>query len=233
MDSIAYKLIKTRNFKNLFSISVGKVYSDNIELKNYIGNYSRWSTDVTNGILKIDEKEFKVQYLGTVSTSDNMWFTAEMEQQIPDQYVDYAIKSREMFTQLELNEFCEGKIALTEEITGDKLATIYCAFMPISGPCTYLKMQSNDLIFYMCLENIPQNLFEKIGSSKFVPRIMEIINNNKNIDHKLMIQSFLLNNKCQLIDNDNSIVAIFDENSKIVFNFDENNRLISTEGALN
>ena len=55
-------------------------------LKDYLGSFSNWDTDVREGILKLDERPFKVEYIGTTSTSDNFWYSAEEESLIPEEY---------------------------------------------------------------------------------------------------------------------------------------------------
>lgn len=67
----------------MLSIYIGKVYSNQIELQSYLGQYQRWSVQINNGKLIIDEKEFDVDFLGTTSVSDGMWFNADLEKEIP------------------------------------------------------------------------------------------------------------------------------------------------------
>ena len=56
MKKVTFDLLKSNeiNFKNLFSICVGKVFSNNIEFLNYNENYSKWDTDLEIGKLMID-----------------------------------------------------------------------------------------------------------------------------------------------------------------------------------
>ena len=78
------------------------MFSDRIEFCEYLGNYKQWDVDLANGILLIDNKKFNVECIGTSSEKDGMWFSAELERQIPDDKVNMIIKARTLMKQLNL-----------------------------------------------------------------------------------------------------------------------------------
>lgn len=45
---------------------------------DYIGKYNHWDTNLERGFLKLDDRLFNVEYIGTTSVSDNFWYSSEL-----------------------------------------------------------------------------------------------------------------------------------------------------------
>ena len=230
MQSKAFKLLNEKSFQGLYDLSVGKVYSNKIEMMEYVGEAMSFDTDLKTCTLKLGEKGFDVDYIGTHSLEDNMWFTAELESQIPDAGVKEIITVRKLFSQIGLGEFYAEKLEVNENVTPEMLATIYTAFMPEQQ--VYYVGKSGSVSLFMRVKGLPSEVFAKISPVKFVPRVMEIISNCNVKNHKLMVESFLLNNGCVVKVKGNTVVGVFNE-TEITFVFDDQNRLVKTEGVLN
>lgn len=230
MQRKAFDLLKEKNFQELYDLSVGKVFSNNIELMEFVGPHGKFDTEFATCKLNLDEKEFAVDYIGTHSEADNMWFSAEIEKEIPDEGVNAIINIRKLLTQVGLEEICESKIETNEELTPDMIATIHTAFM--SEKQAYYKAKLGDVSLFMRLNDLPEEVFAKISPVKFIPRVMEIINTTNVKNHKLMVESFLLNNGSIVKVKGNTVVGVFGE-TEIKFVFDDLNRLVSADGVLN
>lgn len=230
MQVKAFELLKEKSYQALYDLSVGKVFSNRIEMAEYIGDYSRFDTDLKTCKLWLDEKEFDVDFIGTSSLDDNMWFSAEIERQISDAGVDEIINVRKLLTRVGLEKFCPAKIELSDKLTPDMLATIYTAFMPEKQ--AYYIGSSGDLSLFMRINSLPDELFSYISPAHFIPRVMEIISTTNVKNHKLMVESFLLNNGCTVKVKGNTVVGVFKE-TEITFVFDDKNHLLSTSGVLN
>ena len=230
MQSKAFKLLNEKSFQGLYDLSVGKVYSNKIEMMEYVGEAMSFDTGLKTCTLKLGEKGFEVDYIGTHSLEDNMWFTAELESQIPDAGVKEIITVRKLFSQIGLGEFYAEKLEVNENVTPEMLATIYTAFMPEQQ--VYYVGKSGSVSLFMRVKGLPSEVFAKISPVKFVPRVMEIISNCNVKNHKLMVESFLLNNGCVVKVKGNTVVGVFNE-TEITFVFDDQNRLVKTEGVLN
>ena len=216
------------NYKNIFSICIGKSYLFQSRFIDYIGKYSHWDTNIKEGILKLDERLFNVEYIGTTSTSDNYWYSSELESLIPDEYVNLMIKIRKTMQPLNLEQLTEGKIPLTNDINGYNLSMIYIAFAPenVAYFCG-----SGDTSIYMFVKQIPENIFKKMNSVEFSSKVMEITS-TFNVNHKLMVKALLCENEIDYNDDDNNIVAKFNENSVLTIEFDNNGLLKKVSGNL-
>ena len=216
------------NYKNIFSICIGKSYLFQSRFIDYIGKYSHWDTNIKEGILKLDERSFNVEYIGTTSTSDNYWYSSELESLIPDEYVNLMIKIRKTMQSLNLEQLTEGKIPLTNDINGYNLSMIYIAFAPenVAYFCG-----SGDTSIYMFVKQIPENIFKKMNSVEFSSKVMEITS-TFNVNHKLMVKALLCENEIDYNDDDNNIVAKFNENSVLTIEFDNNGLLKKVSGNL-
>lgn len=215
-------------YKNIFSICIGKSYLFQSRFIDYIGKYSYWDTNIKEGILKLDERLFNVEYIGTTSTSDNYWYSSELESLIPDEYVNLMIKIRKTMQSLNLEQLTEGKIPLTNDINGYNLSMIYIAFAPenVAYFCG-----SGDTSIYMFVKQLPENIFKKMNSVEFSSKVMEITS-TFNVNHKLMVKALLCENEIDYNDDSNNIVAKFNENSVLTIEFDNNGLLKKVSGNL-
>ena len=195
---------------------------------DYIGEYDYWNTNLKEGILKLDEKSFNVEYIGTTDISDNYWYSSELESLIPDEYVNLMIKIRKTMQSLNLEQLTEGKIPLTNDINGYNLSMIYIAFAPenVAYFCG-----SGDTSIYMFVKQLPENIFKKMNSVEFSSKVMEITS-TFNVNHKLMVKALLCENEINYNDDNNNIVAKFNENSVLTIEFDNNGLLKKVSGNL-
>ena len=224
------KLLKINeaSFRDILSICVGKTYLAQNRFIDYIGNYNRWDTDITKGILKLDNKLFNVEYIGTTSTADNYWYSSELERAIPDEYVNIMINTRKTMQNLHINKLTEGKILLQNDINGYNLSMIYIAFAPekVAYFCG-----SGDTSIYMFVKGLPEEIFKKINPIEFSSCIMQIIS-KFNVNHKLMIKALLTENEIKYTVEENNILAKFNEHSIITVEFDSSDRIINFSGNL-
>ena len=228
MQRKAFELLSQENYQELYDLSIGKVFSNRIELLEHLGEQIDVNSDLLLGKLDIAQKQYDVDYIGTSSKDDNMWFSAEVEEQLSDENVYEIMKVRKLLNQVGLGRFYKGKITLNENLTGEMLATIYAGFM--TSEQAYYTVEANGTALYMRIKGLPKEIFEKIGPAKFLPRVMEIINTTNVKNHKLMIESFALNNGCPIKVALNKVAVVFDE-GECEFVFDDANRLINTNGA--
>lgn len=216
------------DFKNIFSICIGKSFLYQSRFIDYLGKYNHWDTNVKEGILKLDDRIFDVEYIGTTSTSDNFWYSSELESIIPDEYVNLMINTRKIMQSLNLQKITDGKIELNDTITGYNLSMIYIAFAPEN--VAYFCGSGNTSI-YMFVKNLPEEIFKKMNSVEFSNRVVEIIS-KFNVNHKLLVKALLIENQIECNENQNNIVAKFNDNSILTIEFDNNDLLKSISGNL-
>jgi len=216
------------DFKDLFSICIGKSFLFQSRFIDYLGKYTHWHTNVKEGILELDNRLFNVEYIGTTSTSDNYWYSSELEKVIPDEYVNLMINTRKIMQSLNLEKLTEGKILLNNDINGYNLSMIYIAFAPEN--VAYFCGSGNTSI-YMFVKSLPEDIFKKMSSVEFSSRVMEIIS-TFNVNHKLMIKALLTENEIEYSDNQSNIIAKFNENSILTVKFDDNGLIKNIAGNL-
>ena len=221
-------LNSNNNFKDIFSICIGKSYLYQSRFIEYLGEYDSWDTNVKEGTLKLGERVFNVEYIGTTSNTDNYWYSSELESIIPDEYVDIMINTRKYMETLNLNELTPGKIMLNGDINGYNLSMIYITFAPQN--VAYFCGSGNTNI-YMFIKDLPNDIFRKMNSTEFTTRIMEIIS-TFNVNHKLMVEALLIENEIEYEENQKSIIAKFNENSIITVDFDNNGLIKNISGNL-
>jgi len=219
---------KNRDFKSIFSICIGRSWLYQIRFKDYLGKYGRWDTSVKEGVLKLDDRTFSVEYIGTTSDSDNYWCSAEMEKVIPDDYIDMMMNTRKTMESLSIPDLTEKKICMDEEVNAFNLSMIYLAFAPQN--VTYFCGKGYTSI-HMFVKNVPNEIFRTMEPKEFVTRVPEILS-EFDVDHRLMIQGLLSENDIEYQMDEKSIVAKFRENATITIKFNENNFITNISGDL-
>ena len=217
------------NFKNIFSICIGKSFLHQSRFIDYIGKYNRWDTSIKEGILKLDDKIFNVDYIGTTSVTDNYWYSSELEDAIPDQYVRFMMETRKLLESLNLAELAQGKIMLNGDINGYNLSMIYIAFAPEN--VTYFCGSGGNAQIYMFVKNLPDVILKKINSIEFTSYVMQIIS-TFNVNHKLLVKALLIENEITYESNQNNIIVKFDENSILTVQFNEKELIKNISGNL-
>lgn len=221
-------LLENINFKDIFSICIGKTYINQKRFKEYIGKYYKWNTDVKKGILQLDYKKFNVEYIGTTSNSDNYWYSAEIEMIIPSKYKKIIKEVKKEMEKININDITSNKILLDDEINGYNLSMIYIAFAKENLVCFN---GSGDTSIYMFVKKLPQELFRRINSVEFSTSVMEIIA-NFTVNHKLLVEALLIENDYEYQENNNNIIAKFSDKSILTIEFDNNNILKRISGNL-
>lgn len=220
-------LLENVNFKDIFSICIGKTYINQKRFIEYIGKYYKWNTDVKKGILQIDYKKFDVEYIGTTSKSDNYWYSAEVEQVIPNKYKKIIKSVKKEMEKINIKEISSSKIPLKDEINGYNLSMIYIAFAKEN--LAYFN-GSGDTSIYMFVKKLPKELFRRMTASEFSASVMEIIGQFV-VDHKLLVKALLIENDYPFEEEENKIIAKFSEKSVLTIEFNKISTKIS--GYLN
>lgn len=215
-------------YQDLLSICIGKSLANQQKFQEFLGRYTRWDTDVTQGVLVIDERIFEVEYIGTTSKEDQYWFTAEQEQMIPDEGVRLMLQIREKLKQKEIPEYYFPKVKLTKDINEHNLGMIFCALAP-KKVCYF--NGNGEVSIVMFVKNLPETIFEPINANQFFQIIIHIVQ-NFDINVKLMIESFLIENETLWEEKEQKITAYFDQEERLEFEF-KDGKLIHIDGNLN
>ena len=83
----------------------------------------------------------------------------------------------------------------------------------------------------MIFNKLPEKIFAPIDTNKFLNRTMEIIS-SFNINHRLMIKAFAINNKNSFEENLDNIKVYFENDTEFIFEFDNKNRIINDKGKM-
>ncbi len=221
------KIKKEMSYRDLLSICIGKAFANQKNFQDFLGTYHRWDTDVTQGVLLIDEKVFEVEYIGTTSKRDLCWYTAEQEQIIPDEGVQIMMRIREFLKEKEVPQFYFPKAKLTNEINEHNLAMIFC--MLADQKVCYFN-GSGEVSIVMFVKNLPETIFQPVSADRFFHIVMYLIQ-NYDIHAREMIHSFLLENDTDFLEEENKIIGFFENGNEIEFQF-EGEKLVHIEGNL-
>ncbi len=218
------ELNEDKNFNDVLAMCIGKIYSNQLELKEYLGNYSRWDVDLDSGKLYLDEKEYDVEFIGTSSNEDDMWFNADLEQ-IDDKYLQLLYKAYENIDKYGIGNLLPQKIELDDLYTDHAIASIYTAFTD-ANVC-YFK-GSGDVSIFAFIKGLPEEIFAPIGANRFFDRVYEMIMDYE-VNQKILIKGFALNNENEIDENEDRFIVKFKNGGEIVYTFDENDEMMEAD----
>jgi len=221
------KIEKGMSYQDMLALCIGKAFANQQNFQEYLGPYNRWDTDVTKGKLYIDDKTFDVEYIGTTSKKDMHWFTAEQEQVIPDEGVQMMMEIKEFLKEEEVPEFYFPTAKLTEEVNEHNLGMIFC-MLADKNVCYF--NGSGEVSIVMFVKNLPEEIFKPVSAERFARIAMQIVS-NYNLNAQDMIQSFLIENENEYLEENNKIIAFFENDTEIEFQFEEG-KLLRIEGNL-
>ena len=193
LKSKTISLLYDNNYKNLLSISIGKPYLFQRRFINYIGKYNNWFYDVKDGYLKIDERYFDVEFIGTTSNRDNFWYSADLEKIIPSKFLNLLSSSKSNLEKNKFGELTSSKILLDDKINGYDLSMIYIAFCKenVAYFCV-----GEDVKLYMYVKTLPKEIFTNPTAEEILYTIIEVIS-MINVNHKLLTHWLAIEYDCK------------------------------------
>lgn len=222
------KIKRGISYQDLLSICIGKAFANQEGFRSYLGDYRRWDTDVTQGVLVVDERVFEVEYIGTTSKGDSLWYTAEQEQVIPDAGIRMMLKIKKFLKEKDIPEFYFPRAQLSPTLSEHDLAMIFCALAE-DNVCYF--NGSGEVSIFMFVKNLPEEIFKPVPAQRFFQIAMHIVQNYR-VNAKKMIESFLIENETEYLAEENKITAFFENDTEIEFQFKED-KLVKVKGNLN
>jgi len=222
------KIKRGISYQDLLSICIGKAFANQESFRSFLGEYRRWDTDVTQGVLVVGEKVFEVEYIGTTAKGDSLWYTAEQEQVIPDAGIKMMLKIKKFLREKDIPEFYFPRAELSPNLNEHDLAMIFC--MLAEEKVCYFN-GSGEVSIFMFVKNLPEDIFKPVPAQRFFQIVMHIVQNYP-VNAKEMIESFLIENETEYLGEENKITAFFEDHTEIEFQFKEN-QLVKVKGNLN
>ncbi len=217
------KMIENERLKNILSENIGKVFANQFNVKKYLGDYKSWNIDVELSKLFIDEREFDIEVIGTTSKVDNKWFDASCEKYIPEEFRGILSGIKDNMRRKGIEDLFPEKIELSTEYTGHVIASIYTAFAD-KNYC-YFCGRSNELEIYVCIKNLPDEIFAPVNANTFAARVTQILQ-VFSVNHRDMIKSFALANQNTISETEEELQINFPNEEKVICKI-ENEKLIS------
>lgn len=119
----------------------------------------------------LDEKEYDIEFIGTSSNKDGMWFNADLEQ-IDDKYLQLLYKAYENINKYGIRNLLPQKIELDDTYTDHAIASTYTAFT--DGNVCYFK-GSGDVSIFTFIKGLPEEIFAPIDVNCFCLNFWDMV----------------------------------------------------------
>lgn len=217
------QLIKNHTIDELFAICVLKEEMYKRRFDKYVGDVKGWSVNKNIGKMYINEKIIDVEYMGKTIIAEKCWYSADIDQEIPDRCKELLKKTKECLSKLGYNEMTNSKIDLNNSFEEFYLPIIYAAFA--TERTIYFLGANSEKAVYMFLKNLPDELFKKPDYEEIF-RTITAVSKHVNIDHMLMVKALLTEYDYNYEEKENEINIIFPENITMNIIFDNDKKII-------
>lgn len=174
-----------------------------------------WAVDFSAGTLSFGKDSYPVQLIGSESTISDTWMWGWNNiNHLDENLIRLADEVHTIGEQWQLEPLTVEQFELDELYNGHTLAAVVCG---ITGNqyCYYKGPHANGAVL-MAFSNVPQEVFASVGIHRFVSVLMDCIQ-NFDVDHKILVESFLIWNGTAYEWDGNTLIAHFETDLLITY----------------
>ncbi len=209
-------------FQKLLSEHIAFSIAKQQALGKLLGEHT-WGVDLNKGVVDFgEERIFPIQMLGTESHLSKtwLWAWANTESNIPPDILNSANKLKEI--DLEIFKKSESPI---EETTAHQLCMI------ASGVCNadayYLGGYEGGTVAFLVYDTFLQKIPEMTPQERAL--VITSVLQSFETNHRLMVESFLKNLGCEMIETDTGVKGMFADGTSLSASFDSLGRITKIE----
>lgn len=199
----------------VFSACLGKMMVIQNNASEHIVRGRGWNVDFSERSLYFGEDEYKIQFIGSESTSSNTWMWGwNNTNNFSDEMLVLPREMQERGKEWNLEPLTIPQIELTDMINGHTLAIVACGLSEENY--FYYRGPHNGGAVYMAVEHVEKDVLKSIGITLFGQITLECIKQYP-VDHKIFVESLLQWNKTPYEWNGDTLIASFPQKLYISF----------------
>lgn len=207
--------IDKSDWMQVFSACLGKMMVIQNNASEYIVRGRGWNVDFSERSLYFGEDEYKIQFIGSESTSSNTWMWGWNNiNNFADEMLVLPREMQERGKEWKLEPLTIPQMELTDLINGHTLAIVACGLSEENY--FYYRGPHNGGAVYMAVEYVEKNVLKSIGITLFGQITLECIKQYP-VDHKIFVESLLQWNKTPYEWNGDTLIASFPQKLYITF----------------
>ncbi len=214
------------NWLQVFSACLGKMMVIQTNASDYIVKGRGWHVDFAERSLYFGEDEYKIQFIGSESSSSNTWMWGwENINNLSEDTLILANEMQKKGTEWKLEPLTTAKFELSELINGHTLSIVACGLSEENY--FYYRGPHSGGAVYMAVEYAEKEVMNKIGITLFGQITLQCVKQYP-VDHKIFVESLLQWNQTPYEWDGDILIARFPQKLYITFEQSgDNYRIIS------
>ena len=207
--------IDKSDWLQVFSACLGKMMVIQNNASEYIVRGRGWNLDFTERSLYFGDDEYKIQFIGSESTSSNTWMWGwENINNFSDETLVLANEMRNKGKEWNLEPFTIPKFELTDVINGHTLAIVACGLSEENY--FYYRGPHSGGAVYLAVEYAEKAVLNKANLTLFAQITLECVKQYP-VAHKIFVESLLQWNKTPYKWDGDTLIAKFPQELLIGF----------------
>lgn len=221
-----FNRIDKGNWIQVFSACLGKMMVIQNNASECIVKGRGWNVDFNERSLWFGEDEYKIQFIGSESSSTNTWMWGwENINQFSDELLVLAHEMQKKGTEWNLEPLTVPKFEYSDLINGHTLSIVACGLSEENY--FYYRGPHSGGSVYLAVEYTEKDVLKKANLTLFAQITMECVKQYP-VDHKIFVESLLQWNKTPYKWNGDTLVAKFPQELFIGFELkDDFYRIVS------
>ncbi len=209
-----YPLDKS-DWNQIFSASVAPIITVQNACARFVVKDRNWSVNFNEGLLSFGSDSYPVQLIGTESSIKDTWLWGwENINGFDEKIIGFSNVIKNIGEEWNFEAFTKSEFDITDTFNGHNIAMV-ATFVTRNKYCYYRGPHSNGAVL-LAFSGAPKEVFKPIESIEFTQIILDIIQ-KYNVNHKILVESFLMWNGTSYEWVDNNIIAHFNQDLCIMF----------------
>ncbi len=217
--------IEDGDFSSLFSACLGKTAANQYACAAQIVRDRPWVIDIRKGVIAFEDSAFPMQVIGNESSGDEAWQWSWDNESIPLPLKRDARRIKTAGKKHGFEMLTLPMMKLGGAVNGHNLSIVSTALLE-ENVCYYRAPHEKGAMFVF-IKGLPASVFAPINIPSFIETASNLIN-GYDLDHRIFIESFLLQNGCKVTRDGEKLIGAFPDGS-LEFSFDGMGRLSSVE----
>ena len=210
-----YEFDKSK-FINLLSASLGRAMAIQTAASDIVVKEQDWNIDFEAGLIKFGSDTYKFSFLGSESEHSNTWMWGFNNINGFDESLLEVAKNAKIKGEIwGVSELVTEQFELTDAINGHTLATVACGLSEQN--LFYYRCPYDDGAAFIAVLGAPEDVFASLVNAHKVAEILIGCIERFELEHKILIESFLAANGTPYERDGDVLVAHFDQDMRVEF----------------
>lgn len=206
--------VKRGDWRGVFSACLGKMMCVQNACGELVVRNEDWNVDLERGVILFGAREYPIQFIGSESKSSGTWLWGwENINQFPDAIIRLAHETKACGDAWQIEALTTDEFELNDTFHGHNLCIVACG---LADGYAYYRCPHEGGAFFVGISDVPDEVFASVDFPRFISTVTQCIE-QLDVDHRILVEAFLLWNRTPYEWNGTSITAHFAQDLCIRF----------------